>query len=431
MRILILGANLAGLLSALQLQRQGHEVTLLVHGPETAHQPAPPLVLTDPGPWGTPQGALSTLGDLLQDRGELRLGPDGLGQVGWLLRCLGRRCGSRARSQALRVLAMARRSKLVLDELQTSAHRLDAPEPVAMLSVYRSTARAQQQQQRGPMWHLGSRPTLSPLASACATTLPELEPAWGHEATALAAEGVMLADGAGVLATLRQHLAQQGVRFIYDHSIVEVVHTGQHIHGVTLRGTLNQADEVDCDLVVAASLPASLPLLQAVGVKPDLAPMTRLSLRAQLASAATPAPLCIHDNASGIRLIRQGQGLWAHGPTWLGEPEGPASQEVAQLSAAITRYFGQDWAPVWAQPLVQTSWVAPDGLPLVSRTPTRNLLLNLGHHSATAPLAFGATALLLNLAATLHSARKPLPSPTPWSHSTAPLATSAQGSRHD
>lgn len=429
MRILILGANLAGLLSALQLHRQGHEVSVLVHGPEAAHQPAPPLVFTDPGPWGQPQGTLATLGALLKDLGDLRLGPDGLAHVGWLLRCLGQRSGSRARSQALRVLAMARRSKLMLDELQTSDYRLAAPEPIATLSVHRSATHAEKQQQRGPMWHLGTRPTLSPLATAAASALPGLEADWGREATALASDGVMLADGAGVMATLRQHLSQNGVRFIFDHRVVEVVHTGQHIHGVTLRGTLNQADEVDCDLVVAASAPAAQPLLQAVGVKPDLAPLTRLSLRAQLAREPAPAPLWIHDCASGIRLVRQGQSLWVHGPTWLGEPEGPQSQEVAQLSAAITRYFGQDWAPVWEQPLVHTSWVAPNGLPVVSRTATRNLLLNLGHHSATAHLAFGATALLQTLLDTRHSARQP--SATPWSHSQASLATSAQGARHD
>jgi D-amino-acid dehydrogenase len=429
MRILILGANLAGLLSALQMRRQGHEVCVLVHGPEGAHQPAPPLVFTDPGPWGAPQGALATLGALLKDRGDLRLGPDGLGHLGWLTRCLSQRSGSRARSQALRVLAMARRSKLALDELQGSEHRLGAPQPVAMLSVHGSAREAQQQQQRGPMWHLGNRPTLSPL-SAESATLPWMEAAWGREVTVLKSEGLMLADGAAVLATLRQQLVQQGVRFVYDQTIDGVEHTGQHLHGVTLRGTLNQADEVDCDLVVAASVPASQPLLRALGLKPDLAPLNRLSLHVTLADE-TPAPLYIHDRPSGVRLIRQGRSLWVHGPTWLGEPEGPQTQELAQLSAAITRYFGQHGSPTWNEPLVQTSWVAPDGLPLVSRTPTRNLLLNLGHHSATPCLAFGATALLQTLMDARHSLRKPTPMPTPWSPSAAPLATSTQGSRHD
>lgn len=429
MRILILGANLAGLLSALQMRRQGHEVCVLVHGSESAHQAAPPLVFTDPGPWGAPQGALPTLGALLRDQGDLRLGPDGVGHLGWLLRCLGQRWGSGARSQALRVLAMARRSRLALDELQGSEHRLAPSQDLAMLSVHRHASQAQQQHRRGPMWHLGTPPTLAPL-SAEAASLPQLDAAWGHAAVALKSQGLMLADSAAVLADLRHQLAQLGVRFVYDQTIDGLDHTGQHLHGLTLRGTLNQADEIDCDLVIAASWPAAQPLLQALGLKPDLAPMTQLGLQIKLADSAA-SPLHIHDRPSGVRLIRQGQQLWALGPAWLGEPDGPLTQEVSQLSAAVTRYFGQRWSLASEQPLVQTSWVAPDGLPLVSRTPTRNLLLNLGHHSATAHLAFGATALLRTLMDTRHSARLAPTAFTPWSQHTATLATSAQGSHHD
>lgn len=429
MRILILGANLAGLLSAQQMRRQGHEVCVLVHGSEGAHQAAPPMVFTDPGPWGAPQGALATLNTLLRDQGDLRLGPDGLGHLGWLLRCLGQRWGSGARSQALRVLAMARRSKLALDDLQGSEHRLATPQALAMLSVHRHAGQAQQHQHRGPMWHLGTRPTLAPLSTEAATW-PRLDAAWGQAACALKSQGLMLADGAAVLADLRQQLALQGVRFVYDQTIDGVDHTGQHLHGVTLRGTLNQADEVDCDWVIATSWPAAQPLLRALGLKPDLAPMTQLGLHIKLADTAA-SPLYLHDRPSGVRLIRQGQSLWALGPTWLGEPDGPLTQEVAQISAIVTRYVGQDWSLISDQPLVQTSWVAPDGLPLVSRTPTRNLLLNLGHHSATPHLAFGATALLRTLMDTRPSARLATTTSTPWSPHSASLATSAQGSHHD
>ncbi|MBQ0937052.1 FAD-dependent oxidoreductase [Ideonella paludis] len=429
MRILILGANLAGLLSAQQMRRQGHEVCVLVHGTEATHQAAPPMVFTDPGPWGAPQGALATLSALLRDQGDLRLGPDGLGHLGWLLRCLGQRCGSGARSQALRALAMARRSKLALDELQGREHGLPTPQALAMLSVHRHAGPAQQHQHRGPMWHLGTRPTLAPL-SAEAATLPAHDAAWGQTACALKSEGLMLADSAAVLADLRQQLALEGVRFVYDQTVDGAVHTGQHLHSVTLRGTLNQADEIDCDWVIATSWPAAQPLLKALGLKPDLAPMTQVGLHIQLPETAGP-PLCLHDQPSGVRLMRQGQRLWAQGPLWLGEPEGPLTQEVAHLSAAVTRYFGPAWSLVADQALVQTSWVAPDGLPLVSRTSTRNLLLNLGHHSATPHLAFGATLLLRTLMDTRASARRATATSTPWSPQAASLATSAQGSHHD
>ncbi|WP_396271075.1 FAD-dependent oxidoreductase [Ideonella sp.] len=429
MRILILGANLAGLLSALQMRRQGHEVNVLVHGPEGAYQTAPPLVLTDPGPWGTPQGALSTLWALLNDRGDLRCGQDGLGQLGWLMRCLGRRSGGGARSQALRAVALARRSQQAFHEMQGSVLHLQEPQPVTMLCVHTSARAARQQQQRGPMWHLGTPPTLARMSTEN-LGLPQLDATRAQASSALQSEGWMLGDGAAVLADLRHQLVQQGVRFLYDQTIDGVEHTGQHIHAVTLRGTLNLADEVDCDLVVAASYPAAQPLLRAVGLKPDLAPMSRLSLQVTLPEGAA-TPLYIHDLASGTRLIRQGRTLWAHGPTWLGEPDSPQPQEVGPLSVAVSRYFGQDWAPTNDQPLRQTSWVAPDGLPLVSRTPTRNLLLNLGHHSASAALAFGAAAQLRTLMDTRQSSRPTPAIPTPWSHSASPLATSTQGSRHD
>jgi|JI7StandDraft_1071085.scaffolds.fasta_scaffold207819_1 hypothetical protein len=160
MRILVLGANLAGLLSALHLRHQGHAVTVLVDGPEVTDQPLPPLVFSDPGPWGAAHGALSALNALLQDCRDLRLGLDGLAYAGWLLRCVGGRWGGRARSQALQALAMARRSQLMFEQLQASGTLPHALEPVSMLSLYRDEPLADSQCQRGPMWHLGTRPSL-------------------------------------------------------------------------------------------------------------------------------------------------------------------------------------------------------------------------------------------------------------------------------
>jgi acetylornithine/N-succinyldiaminopimelate aminotransferase len=59
------------------------------------------------------------------------------------------------------------------------------------------------------------------------------------------------------------------------------------------------------------------------------------------------------------------------------------------------------------------------------------LALELGHHSASAALAFGAAAQLRTLMDTRQSSRTTPTLPTPWSQSASPLATSTQGSRHD
>ncbi|TDM09475.1 MAG: hypothetical protein C4K60_09485 [Ideonella sp. MAG2] len=424
MRILVLGAPLAGLLTALQAQRQGHEVCVLVHGPETAHHASPPWVLQDPGPWGRAQGALATLGGLLKDQGELRLGPEGLLHLGWLLRCLGQRSGSRARSQTLRTLALARRSQQALERLLGGSGPLHAPpQPITLLQVHSSAAAARRHQQRGPAWHLGEPPTLSSL-SLERQRWPQLAAMDNADKAVLASQGVMLADTGAWQAALRRHLMDEGVRFIYDHHIEGVEHAGQHLNGVTLRSTLNLTQEIDCDWAVATSLPAAQALFKAAGMTLKLAPLQRLSLRVRVAQAL-PSPLLIHDLTRGVRLLGQGHELWAQGPSWLGEPEGAQAQELAHLKAALNHYVGPAWTAASSLPLVEHSEVAPAGLPLVGRSRLRNLLLNLGYHSATAHWAFGNTAALHSLM----NQRRPLGrTPPPWHSSALPLAASARGS---
>ena len=429
MRVLVVGANLAGLLSARHLRQQGHEVTLLVEGPEVATQAMPPFVFSDPGPWGAAQGAFSTLGAMLKDCRELRLGLDGLAYSGWLAHCIGRRFGGRARSQALQALAMARRSQIVFDQLKATAALPGSLETVSMLSLYRDGHLAKTHSQRGPMWHLGSPPTLCDTAGITAL-LPQLDSPAALLRSGLQSQGQMLADGAALMATLRQQLVNAGVRFIFDHHIDGAVHAGQHLHAVTLRGRLGLTEELDTDLAVATSRPLAQPLLRALGLAPRLAPLTQWRLRTRLADV-NDAAQWVHDQHSGVRLTRRGQDLWAQGPAWLGQPDGSPNQELAHLSAAITRHFGQRWSVAAEAPLEQTHWVAPDGLPLVSRTSTRNLLLNLGHYSGQPTFAFGALALLDNLLqAGRPSAKTPAPRPS-WSVSQVPLPAAPQGLSHD
>lgn len=271
MRVLVVGAHLAGLLSARHLRQQGHEVTLLVEGPEVATQAMPPFVFSDPGPWGAAQGALSTLGAMLKDCRELRLGLDGLAYSGWLAHCIGRRFGGRARSQALQALAMARRSQIVFDQLTATAALPGTLETVSMLSLYRDGHLAEAHSQRGPMWHLGSPPKLCDTAAITAL-LPQLDRASVQLSSGLQSQGQMLADAAALMAALRQQLVNAGVRFIFDHQIDGAVHAGQHLHAVTLRGRLGLTEELDTDMAVATSRPLAQPLLRALGFGPTTGP---------------------------------------------------------------------------------------------------------------------------------------------------------------
>lgn len=426
MRILILGGNLAGLLSALQLHRHGDKVSVLVHEQEAAENHTAPMVLTDPGPLVSRQSAWVTLGALANSRGDFRLGQGFMAHLPWLMRWLSHHDHIRAIGQPTRALALARWSKQHCDAL-CAASLLFAAEPLRQIDVYERSQAAKAHHKRATLWHMGScRPSLSSLSDQ-ADELPALDLSWARQKPTLTSGGMMVSNSATVVASLRSHLSQIGVRFIHDRSIKDIEHIGHHLHGVTLCGVQNQVEELDTDLVVAASMPAAWPLLNVLGLTPDLALLKTLSLRAELPDSLTK-PILLHERSSGIRLLRHGSTVWARGPTWLGELGSTPASEVAQLLGRMTHYFGPKCRLVGEVPLTQTSWVASDGLPIVKRTTTRNLFLNIGHHSATASMAFGSATQLQTLIDQALSIRRstPLPPRLSLAHGSSPAHTQGQ-----
>lgn len=407
MRALVLGGNLAGLLAALDLQRQGAEVSLLVHQHDATPQALPPMLFTDPGPWRARQGVWATLGGLLQSHGDFRWGQAGWAQLPWLLRSLRHHLGAPGRNQALRALAMARQSTLMYAELRAAGCVLPEAESLPQLTIFDRASAGNALHQYKPGWHLGEwQPTVTPLSEQV-KLLPALNQAWARPKASLNSNGLMVSDPSAVIAALRQHLCELGVRFFHDQWVGGVEHIGEHLHSVTLCGPQGQVEQVDTDLVVATSVPASDPVLKAVNCRLDMAHVTRSSLCVRMADSS--APVYLHDPQCGTRLIRRGREVWALGPTWLGSPNQSQASEVAQRLAQISRYFGPKSTPVGDLPLMQTNWAPPDGLPVVRRTRTRNLFLNIGHDSASTSMAFGSAAQLRALINQALNISQPLP----------------------
>ncbi|MCK6425379.1 MAG: FAD-dependent oxidoreductase [Burkholderiaceae bacterium] len=422
MRVAIVGAGIAGITTAYELARDGHEVTVLERHDAVAAQASfanagligPALLAWQPQPGAPARGRAqrSTMGEL-----QWRARWHGA-EWRWLRQWRrGSAAGGSARTALLHLLLLGEQRQASI----ARSHGISYERGEGLLAL-----RGQQDAVTERRWQalqaLGE--TGQPLRTLDAPACRALEPGL-HPGTALDGGLHLPQAGAGNCREFAHRLRllcerDGGVRFHFQTE-VRALHAGAS--GPTLRlaprpteaaeagrGNLQAEQraflptlpdppppELDVDAVVLASGAVGTPLLESLGVDLPLQPVWGLGvtfrLREELLEQAPRAALVELD--SGITFSRLGQRLRICGG-WLlgGSADSAAAQDYNPLYAALDRWFPlavqRDSAQLWrgARPML------PDGLPVIGRSARPGVWLQLGHGALGWGLSCSAARLL-------------------------------------
>lgn len=409
MRVCVLGAGIAGLAAAWQLQCEGHEVTLVdragagagasaANGAQLSYAYVQPLA--DPALWAQlPALLLARNSPLtLRPRWDPR-------QWRWGLAFLAACRAGVSRRSTVQLLGLAAESRRALERLLAD-HAIDCDfSATGKLVLYpdeRSFARARRQLalQQG----LGVEQRAAS-AAECIEIEPTLAGYRSHIAGAVYTPGECAADCYKVCQELLRLLRAGGARTIFDTEVTGLVPGRGGVAAVR-----TPAGPIEADAFVVALGSASAALARSQGVYLPVYPLKGYSVT--LPAGANAPKVNVTEAGRKVVFARLGERLRVAGMAELvGDDLSIPAAKSATLVAAARAVFGDcgdvSQCVAWAGLRPAT----PTGLPIIGPHPRgpANLLFNTGHGALGFTLAFGSA---LRIAALLRPPRAAQFTPT-------------------
>ncbi len=399
MRILVIGAGVAGMTAAYSLTQSGHQVTVLDREPLAGNGASfangAQLSYSYVAPLAAPGVAKKALGWMLDAEAPLRLHPRlEPAQWRWLLDFL--RCCTAERFEATTVELLglgAYSRRMVHNLLQREALEFawavngklvvyrDEKELAGAAEVVRLQAR-----------HGSEQAVLD--AGECLALEPALEALRGVLAGGIHTPSEEVGDAHRFCQELRRVLAPQGVEFLFGRNAL-----GLLLQNGAARGVTTVEGPLHADAVVLAGGAAAVHLLRPHGIRLPIYPLRGYSLTLPVAAHHLSPRISITDSHHKIVYAplqdRHGHQLRVAGMVDLaGEKAEQPARRLATLSRQAEASFpaAGDWtqARSWAGLRPAT----PDGKPIIGASGIPGLWLNVGHGALGFTLA-PATAQLL------------------------------------
>jgi D-amino-acid dehydrogenase len=392
MRVCVLGAGIVGLATAWQLQREGHDVTIVdragagagasgANGAQLSYAYVQPLA--DPAIWAQ----LPRL--LLAKDSPLALRPQwDVDQWRWGLRFLAACRADVSRRGTAQLLALAAESRLAFDALRAE-QQLDcdfsATGKLVLYADERSFAGARQQ--LALQQSLGTEQRAVSAAEAVGIE-PALHSHRGRIAGAIYTPGECAADCYKVCQELLRLLRAQGARTAFSANV-----SGLVVNRGVASAVETDTGPIEADAFVVALGSASARLARTLGLYLPVYPLKgySITLPASADTAALPR-VNVTDAARKVVFARIGPRLRVAGMAELaGDDLSIPSTRIGSLVAAAQAMFPGCADFSRYEPWAGLRPATPDGVPLIGphvRGPT-NLLFNTGHGALGFTLAFG------------------------------------------
>ncbi|WP_374564233.1 NAD(P)/FAD-dependent oxidoreductase [Ideonella sp.] len=394
MRVAVIGAGLAGVTTAYELARDGHEVTVYERRSSIAAEGsfAPASVLA-PGLW-LAHAAVGGAGGLERMLARPAAWP-------WLWR---RWRAARQPAHAARLACLRDLAVFSLERLQAieAAHQLEHEHHAGVMALMRTPRHASRAQalltKHAPL-NLPARWLNADEARAAEPGISPKLPLYG----ALYWPAGQTANGRQFAHALRAEAVRLGVRFQFQQDVVRLTPAGgtrpqvelqaerrrdlgESSHSASSTGSTTIADEgpQTFDAVVLCSAEAASRLM-AGAARPRVAWGHVHSVTAPRHVAADAGETfgpsgAVLDPAAGVTIGRMGDRLRVAGCASLGAPPSrPAPAALAHLYATLEATFPGATRTARAQPWVGRQDHLADGLPAVGRSPEKGLWLNIGH----------------------------------------------------
>lgn len=382
MKVVVLGAGLAGVPTAYHLLKDGHEVTVVDRQPgaalETSFANGSLLCLGHSYPWASPAAPKILIKSLVRRDQALRISPRLDPRMWmWLLKFLRECPRHRADMHAATRLRLATYSLQVLKDVSADTkfdyHHTDK----GLLYVYRT----QHSMDEGVRQMNVLKQNGLDVRVIGPKEVAALEPALAPVQDALVGAVFIPADGTGDARLFTQELsrvcAERGVKFLYSTEV-----NGLQVDGSRALGVVTSQGVVPADAVVVAMGSFSPLLLRRYGVKLDVFPVKGYSLTVPI-DRAEEAPVIgglDEDNLLAFSVLGDRLRLTATAE-FVGYDRSHSASDFRYMTKAAKDLFPTIGDYSKAEQWAGLRPATPDGNPLFGATALSNVFLNTGHGS--------------------------------------------------
>ncbi|AQS40875.1 MAG: FAD dependent oxidoreductase family protein [Candidatus Tokpelaia hoelldobleri] len=398
MKIIVLGSGVIGVTSAWYLARNGHDVTVIdrqnAPAQETSFANAGQLSFGYTTPWAAPGLLLKALKWMLHKDPPLIIRPrPSLPMIRWLAAMLRNCSTARYRHNKALMMRVSDYSARCLAALREETGLHYNEQMLGTLQLFRT--RKQLDNARKDMDILKADGTAFELLdeAACIAREPGLTGLRGQIAGGLCTPRDETGDCHIFTRQLAALAREAGVRFIFDTRVQQLAQDGQNITGITTSAGVMQADAYL--IAMAAFTP---PLLKPLGLYAPIYPVKGYSITVPIVDETKAPVSTVIDESYKVAVTRLGKTIRVGG---MAEISGydihlcPARQRTLEKALHLMFPGAADTsnARLWSglRP------VTPDSVPIIGKTPYRNLFINAGHGTLGWTMACGSGRLIADI----------------------------------
>jgi D-amino-acid dehydrogenase len=395
MHVIVIGGGIVGVTSAYFLRQAGCEVTLVERNSGVAQETSfANAGIIAPGyatPWAAPGMPAKVLRTLLHRDSPVIFKPSANKTLWrWLLRWY-RECDiERYRKNKLRMQRIARYSQKVLHSLRSELD-IQYEQSTGYIQLLRSQ---KEMDLTAPARQLLAESGIQYQLMDAAQTRA-FEPAISDQMSFTGALHLP-SDESGNCAlfakVLRKHAEDNGVTFLFDHSVLAVSPSNPGIDVVTSKRTLH----ADATLIAAGV--SSDALLRQLGIHIPLWPVKGFSATVPILAGEAAPRGALMDEAFKVAITRLGTRLRIAGTAEI------SNQQIALNEAALNTLIrvARDWFPLAANYANAKYWcgmrpMLPDGPPLLGATPKPSVFINVGHGSTGWAMSCGSARVVADV----------------------------------
>ena len=400
MKVVILGAGVAGVSTAWYLAQAGHEVTVIEREPgvavETSFANAGQLSYGYTTPWAAPGIPQKAAKWLMKPHSPLIVRPDGsLYQLQWLRQMLANCNETSYRLNKERMVRVSEYSREMFRRLEEETGLAFEGRHQGTLQIFRHDSEVQAAEKDMKVLDEYNVPyrLLTPQQSL------QYEPALAGIADKLSAALYLPNDGTGDCHLFTRNLAQlceqKGVRFAFGRSIERIEHSGSRITAVHAGDERFEADRYVCAL---GSF--SRPAMAALGLDLPVYPVKGYSLTVPIINSDAAPVSTIIDETYKVAVTRFDNRIRVGGMAELSGYRiklNPKRRETLELVVNDLYPHGGDLsrATFWSGLRPMT----PDSTPIIGATRFENLFTNTGHGTLGWTMSLGSGKLAADLTA--------------------------------